>query len=125
MKIWIQLAIVVALFCAAFAGILVIFGNAQVTTKETSRELAPQIERLKVNVDLVNQIPKIMENLDTTRLSAQRVTDAAKAAETALAKIEEDRKRLEELVAKLEERMQKPEQTTPTKPTTKGSKGLR
>ena len=125
MKIWNQLAIVVVLFCAAFAGILVIFGNAQVTSKETSMELAPQIERLKATVDLVNQIPKIMENLDTTRSAAQRATEAANDAKNALAKIEEDGKRFEALVANLEERMQKPEQTTPTKPTTKGSKGLR
>jgi hypothetical protein len=33
--------------------------------------LAPQIERLKLNADLVNQMPKIMENLDTIASSVR------------------------------------------------------
>jgi hypothetical protein len=107
MKIWYQLAIVVGLFLVAFIVITA---------------FAPQIERLKLNADA-----KIRENLDTTRSAAQRATDAANAAGTALALIEENRKRVDALVANLEQRMQKAEQTTPKpeqttpKPTTKQS----
>jgi hypothetical protein len=61
--------------------------NASITA------LAPQIDQFKLTPDLVDQIPKIRENLDAVASATQRMTNAANEAGMALAVIEEDRKR--------------------------------
>jgi hypothetical protein len=97
--IWYQLGIVVLLFLVAFVVILAfgalnpalgprtqervvpiqLHGSADDELKlirDAILSIAPRIERLKLSGDLVNQIPKIIENLDTTRSAAQQATAA-------------------------------------------------
>ena len=135
MTIWNQLRIVVSLFFFAFIVILAIgalypalgprnqkrpediVAPAQLHgsiddelkgIRDANLLIASQIERLKLSADLVNQFPKIIENLDTTRSAAQQATAAANAAGTAL--------------GDLEKRVQKLEQTTPSPAGQKPSK---
>jgi hypothetical protein len=123
--IWNQLAIIVLFFLVAFIVILAIgiakpaLGPRPQEAQKGSEDrvvpvqlhgstddelkrirdailsIAPQIERLKLSDDLVNQIPKIIESLDTTRSAAQQATAAANAGGTALANLEKRVQQLE------------------------------
>jgi hypothetical protein len=122
MPIWYRLGIVVLLFLCAFMAMLAIgLFNPALSPPAQERvvpsslhgstddelklirdailSIAPQIERLKLSGDLVNQIPKINENLDTTRSAAQQATAAANAAETAIANLEKRVQKLEQTKA--------------------------
>jgi hypothetical protein len=107
MPIWWQLGILVFLFIAAF----ILIGGIGVWPNWCPAPLSNKFQELpkrsvdtadlvnKLSADWMNQIPKIMEDLDTRRSAAQQATAAANAAGSPF--------------ADLEHRVQKPEQTTP------------
>jgi hypothetical protein len=86
-QIWNQLRILVGFFLCAF---IIIIANCNFWQDAEKRAREPKLS-ITAHASQI-EIPKIIENLDSTRSAAQRATEAAKVAVTALAVIEENRK---------------------------------